>query len=100
MTYNGVYYGGVVPMNQYVQAYTVGSNGGIFSLQAPTVVLDGTILGFATNGLRQVLAANPTNTRGKPIGLRLRCGHRRDALHRQHECGGSQRTRDRGLDQF
>jgi filamentous hemagglutinin family protein len=63
-TYNGIYYGGAVPMNQYVQAYTVGSNAGILSLIAPTIVLDGIILGFATNGLQQVLAANPTNPEG------------------------------------
>jgi filamentous hemagglutinin family protein len=62
--YEGVYYGGASPLRQYSQGYTVGSNAGTLSLQAPTVVLDGTILGFATNGIQQVLAADPTNIAG------------------------------------
>ncbi len=51
-------------MRQYVQGYTVGSNAGILSLQAPTIVLDGTILGIVTNGLQQVLTSDPTNSSG------------------------------------
>jgi filamentous hemagglutinin family protein len=62
--YNGVYYGGASPVNAYSQSYTVGSNAGTLWLQAPTVVLDGIILGIATNGIQQVLAANPTNLSG------------------------------------
>ena len=42
----------------------MGSNAGTLSLQAGTVVLDGTILGLVTNGLQQVLAADPTNSTG------------------------------------
>jgi filamentous hemagglutinin family protein len=62
--YNGVYYGGAFPVNSYSASYTVGSNAGILSLEAGTVVLDGTILGLVTNGLQQVLAADPTNSTG------------------------------------
>ncbi len=62
--YDGVYYGGAFPVNKYSASYTVGDNAGIFSMQAGTVVLDGTILGSVTNGLQQVLAANPANSTG------------------------------------
>ena len=65
--YNGVYYGGDVPVNSYSPAYTVGNNAGTLSLLAPTVVLDGTILGTATNGLQQVLTSDPTNSAGNQL---------------------------------
>src|SRR5208283_3094486 len=49
--------------------YTVGRSAGTLSLQAPTIVLDGAILGFVTNGLQQVLAADPTNSAGNISAL-------------------------------
>ena len=62
--YDGIYYGGASPVMKRVPAYTVGANAGTFSLQAGTIVLDGTLLGLAFNGLQQTDAANPSNGTG------------------------------------
>ena len=62
--YDGVYCGGAFPVNAHSGSYTVGSNAGTLSLQAGTVVLDGTILGLVTNGIQQVLTVDPTNSTG------------------------------------
>jgi hypothetical protein len=62
--YDGVYYGGAFPVNKYVSQYRVGSNAGTLSRQAPTVVLDGTLLGQVTNGVQQTMAADPVNGTG------------------------------------
>ena len=56
-------------MNDYSPPYTVGDNAGTLRFLAPTVVLDGTILGLATNGLQQVLASDPTNSAGNKSAL-------------------------------
>jgi filamentous hemagglutinin family protein len=86
--YNGVYYGGAFPVRQYEQAYTVGDNGGILSLQAGQVVLDGVILGETTQGLQQSASANPVNGTGnqsasgyiEPAGGQLIIGNAQAAL--------------------
>jgi filamentous hemagglutinin family protein len=68
-TYQGLYYGGAYPAYQYSSpSYTVGANAGTLSLIAPTVVLDGTILGAATNGPQQVLPWWTETSAGPVLG--------------------------------
>jgi filamentous hemagglutinin len=59
-TYEGIYYGGVIPLGMGLPAHTQGSNAGSFSIGATQAVLDGTIKGSAEKGIYQYLAANPT----------------------------------------
>ncbi len=60
-SFDGVYYGGIVPVNEYSPGYTVGSAAGTLWLDAATVVLDGAIYGSATNGLQQTLTSSSTS---------------------------------------
>ena len=59
-TFEGIYYGGAVPVQDYSPAYVVGDRAGSLALLANQVVLDGTILGKATWGQYQTVAYNST----------------------------------------
>jgi filamentous hemagglutinin len=76
-TYNGVYYGGVVPLGMWLPAHTEGSNAGSLTIGALQAVLDGTITGKVEKGMYQYLAANPEGKSGyvEPLGGELYLGN-------------------------
>ncbi|NWF55450.1 MAG: filamentous hemagglutinin N-terminal domain-containing protein, partial [Syntrophaceae bacterium] len=63
-SFEGLYYGGAFPLNQYVQQRVIGSDAGSLALLAKQVVLDGTIRGQVEKGLTQYLTAEPVNAMG------------------------------------
>jgi filamentous hemagglutinin family protein len=73
-SYSGVYTGSGTPLMEYLPARTVGSNAGLLSVQAKTVVLDGTLNGSVTRGQYQTATTDPSADSGNDYAVSVARG--------------------------